>query len=78
MVPTSTGKLEYIFKLEKSTGKVGEFYPKYWKGQGIFASFFKKYFFSIFLMEAHLLNLSVRKYGNMLLPVVEHILKGSR
>ena len=56
MVPTWTGKMGKLFPVrEKSghfeqTGKVREFHPKYWKSEGILASFYF-YFFSDFLIE---------------------------
>ena len=67
MVPTWTGKTRKPGKMgklfpvrEKSgnfeqTGKVREFYPKYWKSEEILASFYF-YFFSDFLIEVYLLN----------------------
>ena len=39
----------------EETGKVGEFYPKYWKSEGFLASFYF-YFFSDFLIKVYLLN----------------------
>ena len=71
MVPTWTGKWESIFqsgksqgilnRLQKSgdftknTGKERAFYPKYWRSEGILASFYF-HFFTDFLIEVYLLN----------------------
>ena len=60
MVPTLTGKPEKMGKhfpvREKSgnfeqTEEVREFYPKYWKSEGILASF---YCFSDFLIDFYI------------------------
>ena len=69
MVPTSTwklGKWEYIFQPGKSrnfehTGKVREYYPKYWKREGILPIFifiFFHWFFiwGVFVRFLYLLN----------------------
>ena len=46
------GESQGIFE---QTGKVREFYPKYWKNEEILASFYF-YFFSYLLIEVYLLN----------------------
>ena len=64
MVPTRTGKpgkMRKLFPIEEKsgnfeqTGKVREFYLKYWKNEEILASF-SFYFFSTLLIEVYLLN----------------------
>ena len=77
MVPTWTrktgkpGKIRKLFPVsEKSgnfehTGKVGEFYPKYWENEEILTSFYFHFFFD-FLIEVYLLN-SLNKTLNKIL-----------
>ena len=64
MVPTRTGKpgkMRKLFPISKKsgnfdqTGKVREFWAKYWKNEEILASFYF-YFLSDFLIEVYSLN----------------------
>ena len=48
-------RLEKSGNCTKNTGKMREFYPKYWKNEEILGSFYF-YFFSDFLIEVYLLN----------------------
>ena len=58
MVPIWTGKPgkmgthflvgEKLGNFTQNTGKLGEFHPKYWKSEGILASFFILNFFGFF------------------------------
>ena len=47
--------LEKRGNFTQNTGKVRQFYPKYWKSEAIWASFYFK-FFSDLLIEVYLLN----------------------
>ena len=48
-------RLEKSGNFTQNTGKIREFYPKYWKSEEILAGFYF-YFFSDFLIEVYLLN----------------------
>ena len=74
MVPTWTGKpgkWKYIFhsgsfeqtgkfrNFTQNTGKLEEFYPKYWKNEGILGNFISNFVIEVYLLNRflHLLNL---------------------
>ena len=67
--PRNIGKHFQSGEIQGNTGKVREFYPKYWK-RGILASFYFYLIFSDFLIEVYLyllnlLNKTLKRYWKM-------------